>query len=65
MTSNKPMTLDEVIDKLQAIRQEIGHGNVIVDMDIDEEDYLPDSRGICYIVKDILTDERGVTLYNY
>lgn len=59
------MTLDEVIDKLQDIREEIGHGEVIVDMDIDEEDYLPDSRGICYIVKDILTDGQSVTLYNY
>lgn len=65
MTSNKPMTLDEVIDKLQAIREKIGHGEVIVDMDVNDEQCPADSRGICYTVKDILTDEQSVTLYNY
>lgn len=65
MTSNKSMTLDEVINKLQAIREKIGHGEVIVDMDINEEGYSIDSRGICYNVKDILTDGQSVTLYNY
>lgn len=65
MTSNKPMTLDEVINKLQDIRKKIGHGEVIVDMDINDEQCPADSRGIYYTVKDILTDEQGVTLYNY
>lgn len=65
MTSNKPMTLDEVIDKLQAIREKIGYGEVIVDMDVNDEQCPVDSRGICYTVKDILADEQGVTLYNY
>jgi hypothetical protein len=34
-------------------------------MDINEEGYSIDSRGICYNVKDILTDGQSVTLYNY